>query len=142
MFKFRNKQKEPSLLEISADVHPMIDIARNPDLGKQLNMLELDEQDLAVAKVLQPIIEKRIDELLDGLFETILHNPILVQNIESNSTPDRLKGKIRSHIIEMFAGKVDQAYFEKRHRACRTDRICCFRWGTGIDRNEPFTSWC
>jgi heam-based aerotactic trancducer len=86
------------------------------ELARQLSMIHLSEEDLAVVKALQPLIVQNIDNILDFFYEQIEREPLLMSIIEKNSSIDRLKQTLNRHIREMFSGRIDAAYIEQRSR--------------------------
>ncbi|GAB6935873.1 globin-coupled sensor protein [Calditerricola yamamurae] len=86
------------------------------DLAKQLALIGLTEEDLAVAKRLRPIVLRHLDAIVDRFYATILQEPVLRHIIHNHSTVDRLKQTMRRHIEELFAGNIDDAFVAKRVR--------------------------
>ncbi|MBM7601923.1 heme-based aerotactic transducer [Virgibacillus halotolerans] len=111
----RNKQvNEPSLLEKSKQLHPVVEVEKGSDLEKQLNMLDLTEADFAVAQVLKPFVEENNTAIIDGFYENLEHNPALIKMINENSSIERLKQSLNKHIVEMFAGEINEAFIQRR----------------------------
>jgi len=83
-------------------------------LKSQLKILELTEEDLAVAQVLKPYVEQNIEKIVDSFYKNIAHHPPLMDIINKNNSIDRLKQSLKKHITEMFSGKIDDAFLSKR----------------------------
>lgn len=86
------------------------------ELSRQLALIHLTEEDLAIAKTLQPVIIQNVEKIVDYFYENIEKEQLLMTIIESNSTIQRLKQTLNRHITEMFSGRIDSAYIEQRSR--------------------------
>src|SRR5699024_10740087 len=84
------------------------------NLKNQLRILDLTEEDLAVAQVLKPYVEQNIERIVDGFYKNIAHHPPLIGIINKNSSINRLKQSLKIHITEIFSGKIDDAFLSKR----------------------------
>ncbi|WP_312110574.1 globin-coupled sensor protein [Brevibacillus reuszeri] len=93
-----------------------VKIQSHSELAKQIALIHLTEEDLAVAKKLQPIIVEHIDGIVDYFYANIEKEEILMTIIHNNSTIQRLKQTLNRHITEMFSGVIDSAYIEQRSR--------------------------
>jgi heam-based aerotactic trancducer len=114
MFTFKTKQnKEKILINPS---NPIINIQNGSSYHTQLKMITLTIEDLSVMANLKPYIEDRIDIIIDRFYDNLSIEASLLKIINDNSSIERLKKTLRHHIIEMFNGVVDEAYFEKRYR--------------------------
>lgn len=109
------KKKQPTKLIID-QYNVRIRFEKNQHLLKKIDMLQIEEQDLRYLCALRPYIQENIDGLVDTFYSVIGKEPSLVQIINKHSSVDRLKVTLRKHIIEMFAGTVDDMYFETRRR--------------------------
>lgn len=81
---------------------------------KQLQMINLTEEDLNYIKRLQPVVTNNIQLLVDSFYKNIEDNDELMQIIHQHSTVEKLKGKLKEHLNEMFSGTLDQYWIEKR----------------------------
>lgn len=79
-------------------------------------MINLTEQDLKYLVVLKPYIEKDIYEIVNQFYDALYVEDYLIKIINENSSMDRLKITLRKHLIELFEGKIDRSYLEKRKR--------------------------
>lgn len=93
-----------------------IRIQSKSQLARQITLIDLTEGDLAVAKALQPIIIRNIDNIVDTFYKHLENEPLLMSIIESHSSIDRLKQTLNRHIGEMFSGVIDNSYIEQRSR--------------------------
>ncbi|QHE51782.1 globin-coupled sensor protein [Pontibacillus sp. HMF3514] len=98
------------------DFEVTIQVTKNGDLDKQLNMIDFRKEDLLILKSLQPIIEENIQVIVDQFYKNLEHEESLMTIIQDNSSLDRLKKTLTTHIIEMFDGKIDPLFVEKRNK--------------------------
>ena len=82
----------------------------------QLKIIELTEEDLQIAHALKPYIEIRVKEIVEAFYEKIGSIPEFRDMINQYSSSERLSHALRHHIIEMFEGRIDDQYLEKRSR--------------------------
>ncbi|QHW34277.1 hypothetical protein GZH47_28090 [Paenibacillus rhizovicinus] len=64
----------------------------------------------------QPLVRQYIEEIVDGFYQTITGIESLQAIITSNSTVERLRQTLKSHLIEMSSGRIDEEYLQKRMR--------------------------
>lgn len=107
-------QLSPSIKTHKNEV--VLQVAKGSELETQISMIGLTEKDLAVALAVQPIIQKNIQKIVNRFYDNIGHEASLLDIINQNSTIDRLKKTLTTHIIEMFSGKIDDAYIQQRFR--------------------------
>ncbi len=115
LFGLKGKAKKESFfrdLKEKGEVH----IESGSQLAKQMSLIHLTEQDLAVAKALQPLIIRNIDKIVGFFYENIENEHLLMTIIEKHSSIERLKQTLTRHIQEMFSGKIDSEYYEQRSR--------------------------
>ncbi|MFS0560390.1 globin-coupled sensor protein [Terribacillus sp. 179-K 1B1 HS] len=86
------------------------------ELRKQLDMIHLTAEDLRILINMQPLVYQEIDNIVSRFYHNITNQGNLLAIIEKNSSVDRLKQTLKRHIEEMFDGKVDGDYVEKRKR--------------------------
>lgn len=82
---------------------------------KRLKLLELTKTDLQYLKHLQRSVEKNIDDIVDGFYDTVESEQSLVDIINTHSSIDKLKITLRNHLLEMFNGVIDDEYLKKRN---------------------------
>ncbi|CCF15023.1 heme-based aerotactic transducer hemAT [Brevibacillus laterosporus GI-9] len=83
---------------------------------KQLEMIQLSESDLRIARCLQPLVEQHIDEMVAQFYKNLKHEPSLMVIIERHSSIDRLKSTLRTHILQLFNGIIDENFLQQRKR--------------------------
>lgn len=110
----KQKAESSSLLAISKQMTPKLEVAAGSDLEKQLNMLDITKADLAVAQVLKPYVEVEIQNIVDRFYENLEHNPDLVTIINEHSSIDQLKKSLSRHIVDIFAGAMNEEFIRKR----------------------------
>ncbi|MFD1775347.1 globin-coupled sensor protein [Paenibacillus rhizophilus] len=84
------------------------------ELNEQMRMIDLTEADLDLLCKLKPAMERNIDEIIDGFYNSVLGVDKLEQIILDHSSIERLKQTLRDHIVEIFDGSVDNRYISKR----------------------------
>ena len=114
MFK-RRKKEIPSLFDQS-NFQGKIDIEPGSDLETQMKMIGITSEDLSILRALHPFVKENIVSIVDQFYSNLKKEPSLIEIIEKNSTFERLKGTLRRHVLEMFAGEIDEEYIKKRHR--------------------------
>lgn len=85
-------------------------------LTTQLKMIDLSEDDIRIVQSIQPLIIDHIDEIIDTFYATIIEVTALKEIITEHSTIARLKSTLKQHIIELFSGKINSEYIQKRLR--------------------------
>ncbi|SNZ10212.1 heam-based aerotactic trancducer [Terribacillus aidingensis] len=117
MFTKRKKERKAGTGLNTADTQRAeIVLKMDGELKKQLDMIHLTEEDLRILTQLEPVICQEIDRIVNSFYQNIMNQDNLLHIIENNSTVERLKGTLKQHIQEMFNGRVDQEYIEKRKR--------------------------
>jgi len=112
--KEAKEKTESILLDKSKQMTPDFDVEPGSDLEKQLNMLDLTINDLAVAQALRPYVEVENAPIIDEFYKNLEHNPDLIEIIETNSSIERLKKTLRRHIVEMFSGEMNESFIKRR----------------------------
>lgn len=97
----------------------IIDIPKDSDLKGQMEMIHLTEDDLKIVKALKPLFIENMDLIINGFYEHIAKLPVLVAIIQKHTTVDRLKQTLEIHIQELFNGKIDGEFLQKRLRIAR-----------------------
>lgn len=98
---------------------PVLTVDNDSDLQKQLDMLQITKKELAIAQALKPYIQEYLEEIVDRFYGNILRNYHLMEIINKHSSIDRLKKTLSRHVLEMFSGKMDWEFFEKRYRIAK-----------------------
>lgn len=115
---FTKKAHEPQVILAPASylsqVH--IDLANYPSIKKQLDLLELTKDDLAIIKQLQPHLQEVIPVMVDRFYEGVSANAELTSIISTHSQIERLKITLHRHISGIFDSRIDDAYIQDRKR--------------------------
>ncbi|MCQ6563213.1 globin-coupled sensor protein [Paenibacillus mendelii] len=80
----------------------------------QLDMIGLTVEDLSMLKKYQPIVVEYIDDIVESFYKKVLHVPGLQTIIMKNSSVEKLRLTLRGHLIEMFDGRIDSEFVQKR----------------------------
>jgi heam-based aerotactic trancducer len=86
----------------------------NAVINKQLEMIQLTERDLAILSEIKPTIEEQIDVIITRFYDTVQKEPSLTEIINQHSSVEKLKKTLKIHVLEMFDGKIDDGFLEKR----------------------------
>ncbi len=93
----------------------ILDLSHNKELEKQIQMIDLTKNDLAVIRQLQPHIQPHLEDLVTHFYKALEYGSGLNEIIQKNSSVDRLKVTLKRHLDEMFEGQINQAYINQRH---------------------------
>lgn len=119
MQKSSNSSKENSAACCQPSNSPADDSARilikgNTEVIAQMNMINLTEEDLQLIAAFRPVIETEIEQITSSFYESILHVDSLKQIVIEHTTVERFRQTLKNHLIEMFDGRIDPAFIEKR----------------------------
>lgn len=117
MFQIVSRSKK-NTIEISNEANIGIFI-KDPDRLLQLNLVELSVYDLQLINSLKPYVERNVVEAVAAFYHAIESVPALREVIQRHSSSERLRQTLRHHIIEMFEGRIDEAFLEKRRRVAK-----------------------
>lgn len=113
------KSKTPPTYELDPSSY-MDDVAINlthyPNIQRQLQLLELTIEDLAIIKQLQPELTEVVPIMVDRFYDGVSQNIDLVNIIQQHSKIERLKVTLRKHINGIFDAVIDEAYIKDRQR--------------------------
>ncbi|WP_282936517.1 globin-coupled sensor protein [Paenibacillus sp. RC67] len=85
-------------------------------LSAQMNMVHLTPADLSILRSIQPVIIEHIDHIVEAFYQSVISVKALEQMITDNSSLDRLKVTLQQHTIELFDGRIDNEFIQKRLR--------------------------
>lgn len=91
-----------------------LDVSNYPNLHKQLQLLKLTKEDLAVIKQLEPFAQQVVPVMVEKFYGAISLSPELVDIIGSSARMERLKGTLTKHLEAMFNCDIDSNYIEER----------------------------
>ncbi|MED1949505.1 putative bifunctional diguanylate cyclase/phosphodiesterase [Brevibacillus centrosporus] len=86
----------------------------HPEVLSQIQMINMTSKDLELIAKLRPVVVSQIDRITSSFYEAILDVDSLKQTVTKFTTVERLRQTLSNHLIEMFAGKIDSAFIEKR----------------------------
>lgn len=89
-------------------------LSGHDELNEQMRMIDLNESDLRLLRLIKPEMERYIDRITDYFYKSVLDVDKLEQIIVKHSTIDRLKQTLRDHLLEIFNGNIDESYISKR----------------------------
>lgn len=112
MFQFRNRPKQNTI--VMNDVSNTGVIIQDQERLLQLHLVNLTKQDLQLIKSLKPYIEQNVVDIVETFYKAVESVPTLRDVIQKYSSSERLRQTLRHHIIEMFEGRIDNAFIEKR----------------------------
>lgn len=81
---------------------------------RQAQMIGLGVEELQAVRRLKNVIEENLEKIVTDFYSTITNVPHLVNIIEKNSTISQLRATLSRHVLEMFNGRIDESYLEKR----------------------------
>ncbi len=87
-----------------------LDVLNHPNLQKQLQLLNLTLEDLAIIKQLQPLAKDLIPEMVEKFYAAISLSQDLLDIINKTSHIDRLKITLHKHLSDIFESHINDAY--------------------------------
>ena len=109
------KRKRVAVLDLQ-QYAVKLDVAGNPSIRKQIEMLNLTEQDLQYLKAFKPYVEDNINRIVDRFYDMLGTERSLTDIINKHSSVEKLKITLSRHIIEMFNGTIDEDFLNRRIR--------------------------
>lgn len=97
-----------------------LDVSNYPKLEKQLQLLDLTTEDLAIIKQLQPLVKNVIPEMVDQFYAAISLSQNLLDIINRTSQIDRLKVTLHKHLSDIFESHINDAYIKERKAIAET----------------------
>ncbi|MCL7747707.1 globin-coupled sensor protein [Halalkalibacter alkaliphilus] len=92
-----------------------IDVSKSSSIHKQIELIELKTEDLLIIRAFQPVIKNHLDVIVRRFYENLAKEPSLTDIISHNSTVDRLRNTLFTHIFEMFSGQINEHFIKKRN---------------------------
>jgi len=117
LFRIGNRPKR-NTIEISDESSVGVMIQDQERL-LQFNLVNLTREDLQLIRSLKPYVERNVIEVVAAFYQTIESVPALREVIEKYSSSEKLRQTLRHHIIEMFEGRIDDAFLEKRRQVAK-----------------------
>lgn len=115
---FKKKGSSYNEIEIVNELNVEL-TANHPSLESKLKMLDIKVDELQIIASLQTLVKQNILLIVDSFYSTIFQVPELEKIIHDQSTVDRLRTTLKDHIIDLFSGKIDDRFFEKRLKVAK-----------------------
>ena len=93
-----------------------INVVSGSDIERQIQIIELTEEDLDIIHGLKPYIDEKLDVMTNTFYRNLERESSLFKIINDHSSTDRLKRTLQQHLSETFSGVIDQEFIEKRNR--------------------------
>ncbi|MGC5326870.1 protoglobin domain-containing protein [Brevibacillus sp. SYSU BS000544] len=93
-----------------------VNIAPGSETHLQMKMIQLTEEEIQIAKSIQSLIRTNVDAIVSSFYQSVLEVELLKQIIQRHSTIDKLKVTLQNHVIEMFNGRIDKEFLQRRIR--------------------------
>jgi len=90
-----------------------------PVMVKQMELISLPAEDLAIIRQYKPVVDQNIDFIVNAFYDAVTNVEELKDIIVTHSTLERLKQTLRIHVAEMFIGTIDEAFLAKRDRVAK-----------------------
>nr|WP_010306178.1 globin-coupled sensor protein [Kurthia senegalensis] len=118
LFSRKQQVDKETIESLLQKEQPFVNIAPtlNESVKRQLSMIQLTEEDLALLRILRETLKENIDSIVHKFYENLEKEPSLGRIIESNSSVQKLRQTLIHHISEMFDGEIDETYVQKRHK--------------------------
>lgn len=91
-----------------------LEVSNHPILQKQLQLLNLTIEDLAIIKQLQPLAKDLIPTMVEQFYAPISLSQDLLDIINRTSHIDRLKITLHKHLSDIFESHINSAYIHER----------------------------
>lgn len=92
-----------------------LNVSQFPVVQKQLAMIQFTEEDVELLHRLRPYIDPLVKRTVEAFYSKMDIEQSLVDIITKHSSVDRLKVTLTRHLTEIFDGKINAAYLEKRN---------------------------
>ena len=114
-FNRKNQNESALILQPSKYISQVqIDLSTNPQLHKQIQILQLSTEDLAVIRQLQPYTETLIPAMVEKFYDAISFSEELTTIINKTSRINKLKVTLTKHLTDLFKCQINSSYIEER----------------------------
>jgi heam-based aerotactic trancducer len=100
---------QPQLKKVKLDI-------KDPDIRKQVEMMELKTQDLAIIKTIAPLVIDNVDQVAEFIYDRLTKNKNLVQIISDNSMLEKHVKILKGHLVNILECQIDEKYINKRRK--------------------------
>lgn len=97
-----------------------INLTAHPALLKQIQLINLTKEDLAILKQLKPLTEQFIPEMVNQFYDVLTKSQHLMGIIDQHSKIERLKVTLTRHLTEIFESKINDDYIKQRNKIAAT----------------------
>lgn len=91
----------------------------NATILMQIELIGITPAMLQYVATVKPHIDATKEQITNAFYSTIEAVPELRHIIAQHSTSQRLKVTLQQHIVEIFSGRLDEAYIERRKRVAQ-----------------------
>ena len=113
---FFNKKNAINTIDFTQPIPVTLDVTNHSEVQKQIALIHLAKNDLAILHHLQPHIEKILNSTVDSFYKSLEAEPSLMKIIANHQSVERLKKTLYYHINEMFGGVIDSNYLSQRKK--------------------------
>ena len=110
---FFRQQAVPVQLDVTAQVSNVV-IELPPEIEMQRKLIRLEREDLAYLRAYQDELRELTPTLVHIFYDELEKIDEMRDLIRQHSSSDRLKLTLSNHIMEMFEGKLNRAYIDRR----------------------------
>lgn len=114
MSLFFKKQNSTNSIDFTKDITVVLDIPDHSEIKKQISMIHLTKNDLAILHHLQPFVQQILENTVTSFYKSLEAESKLMDIITTHSSVERLKKTLYNHLLEMFSGVIDSNYLNQR----------------------------
>lgn len=116
MFRSKKAAQQSIVLDPQAwQEQVILDLSHNNEQEKQIQMIDLNKNDLAVIRQIQAQIQPHLDDLVVRFYQVLESRSGLNEFSQESSQVEDLKVTLRSHLDDMFKGQINEAYINQQH---------------------------
>ncbi len=86
----------------------------DPGLRRQLEFMNLTEEDLGLIAEFEPVARACSDRMVDEFYDHILRHRTTREILERHTTVERQRPRLTAYVLTMFGGRIDDAYVRLR----------------------------
>lgn len=117
IWNFSKPKQPPSPFHLDEAIKDVeLDLSTFPGLSKQVELLDLTKEDLAIISHFKQYTHELVPMMVDEFYKTISKANELTSIINHNSSIDRLKVTLTRHITAIFNGHINHTYVVDRQR--------------------------
>ncbi|BDH63699.1 heme-based aerotactic transducer HemAT [Lysinibacillus sp. PLM2] len=123
MIRLFNKTNQSNLIELKTEQfinNVQLDVGKYPNLTKQLQLIQLTKEDLAILKQLEPLSNEFIPMMVNEFYSALTLSDHLINIINEHSKIERLKVTLTKHLKDIFKGQINREYIEERNAIAHT----------------------